>query len=99
MDGRIWILLSDDIPAIQDFWRTAQNLLDGNAYLLGNSVISTPEVFNNIGIPIAVMNVILGGYIGLQHADQVLLSALIYLTHNYYNNNHSLSINSCARTL
>ena len=45
------------------------------------------------------MNVILGGYIGLQHADQVLLSALIYLTHNYYNNNHSLSINSCARTL
>ena len=45
------------------------------------------------------MNVILGGYIGLQHADQVLLSALIYLTHNYYNNNRSLSINSCAWTL
>ena len=99
MDGRIWILLSDDIPAIQDFWRAAQSVLDSNTYLLGNSVISTPAVFKDVGLPISFMNVILGGYIGLQHADQVLLSALIYLAHNYYNNNRSLSINSCARTL
>jgi len=70
VDGRIWILLSDDIPAVQNFFRVAQNILGLTTYFLGNSVISTPALFDNLGLSTAVMNVILGGYIGLQHADQ-----------------------------
>ena len=70
VDGRIWILLSDDIPAIQNFCRVAQSILGQNTYFLGNSVISTPAVFDNVGLSTTFMNVILGGYNGLQHADQ-----------------------------
>ena len=74
VDGRIWVLLSDDIHAVQNFWRVAQSILSQDTYFIGNSVISTPAVFDNIGLSTAFMNVILGGYIGLQHADQVLLT-------------------------
>ena len=70
VDGRIWILLSDDIPAIQNFFRVAQSILSQVTYFLGNSVISTPAIFDNVGLSTTFMNVILGGYIGLQHADQ-----------------------------
>lgn len=99
VDGRIWIILSDDIPAVQNFFRIAQNILSSNTYILGNSVISTPALFDNIGLSTTFMNVILGGYIGLQHADQdwKVTPAGMDFIKRFQNHNRTMKTNTAGQ--
>ena len=69
LDARIFVLLSDEVPAVQTFWRTAAYLLSQTTFFLGSSGCAQPALWENMhDIGWATMNVILGGFIGIQHA-------------------------------
>lgn len=70
LDARIWVLLCDDIPAVQNFWRLAQPILSIDTYFLGTSDISKPALFKGTGLPYDFINTTNLGYIGLQNADK-----------------------------
>jgi Receptor family ligand binding region len=71
VDGRIWVLLSDDIVAVQRFFIMAQGsrLLTQNTYMLGGSAISTSALWQNTGLGYQYLDTIMDGYIGLQPAQ------------------------------
>ena len=35
LDARIWVLLSDDIPGVHNFWKVASPILSINTYFMG----------------------------------------------------------------
>jgi hypothetical protein len=42
LDARIFVLLSDEVPAVQTFWRTAAYLLSQTTFFLGSSGCAQP---------------------------------------------------------
>jgi ABC-type branched-subunit amino acid transport system substrate-binding protein len=68
LDGRIWALLSDDITQVKRFFYMAQSILSQDTFFVGNSWISTPQLFQNTGLSYEVLERIMKGYIGTQVA-------------------------------
>ena len=69
LEARIWVILSDDISAIKNFFFVAQRILSINTYFLGGSAITTPDLWQNTGLSFDFMDTILAGYIGIKNAD------------------------------
>lgn len=66
LDGRIWAILSDDITQVKRFFYMAQSILSRNAFFIGNSWTSTPQLFKDTGLSYDVLDRIMKGYIGTQ---------------------------------
>ena len=62
-------------------------------------MISTPAIFDKIGLPTSFMKVVLGGYIGLQHADQdwkVTPAGMDFIT-RFQNHNRTIKTSNSGK--
>jgi Receptor family ligand binding region len=68
VDGRIWVLLSDDQAQVKNFFKVAQSILSINTYFFGNSWVSNTDLFST-GLSYEFMDTIMAGFTGVQRAD------------------------------
>ena len=68
LDAYIWVIFSDDIPAVQNFFVTAQPILSATTFFLGTSAISSADLWKSPRLTYNYVSTILGGYIGIQQA-------------------------------
>ena len=68
LDGRIWVLLTDDAIQVARFFNVAQSVLSQNTYFFGVAAISTQALWQNTGLSFDTISTFLNGYIGIQRA-------------------------------
>jgi len=68
LNAYIWVVLSDDLGAVQNFFIQASRILSATTFFVGTSAIATSNLWKHPKITYNYGSTILGGFIGIQQA-------------------------------